>query len=806
MNTVWQDLRYGLRTLLKKPGFTAVAVITLALGIGANTAIFSVMNAILLRPLPYPKADQLVVLWAAAPERGASKNPVSALDFDDWRTQNRGFESLAAFPASDTTGLTLTGQGMPEQLSTAYVSADFFALLGVNATLGRVLLPNDHEAGRNQVVVLSHGFWLRHFGANPDVVGKTLTLDGKGFRVVGVMPSKVDLPSSDTDVWAPLSLIGPDRVPHVRGVRWLTVMGRLRSGVTIEQARAEMTTIVGRLESEYPDSNRGLNSITVKPLQEHLVGNVRTAILVIFAAVGFVLLIACANIANLLLARFDGRYHEMAIRTAVGASRLRLMRQIHTESVLLSMMGGTLGLMLAVGGTKLMLWLSPANIPRLTETGIDIRMLTFTLIVSVMAGLIFGLAPALKLTGVDPNESLKEGGRQPANSSRRELRSVLVVAEVALAVVLVIGSMLMIKSLYRLLQVNPGFNPENVLTMQINVPTYRAPQRAQYVAFLEDALSRIEKVPGVQTVGMVRPLPLKSPGETVSFSVEGQPAAPPGQEPEAALRMISPNYFRAMGITLIAGRDFSTQDKEGSQPVAIITQSVAKKFFSDRDPVGRSVNLAGVARVIVGVASDLRERGLNLDPVPAIYVPHSQVPRRGMTVVVRTSINPINLVGAIRSAIWEVNKDQPIIEIETMEQEISTSIAQPRFSTALLGIFAGLALILAAVGIYGVTSHTVSQRTHEIGIRMALGAQTREVLKLVVGRGTVLIMIGIVIGMAGALALTRLMKSLLFSVSATDPLTFVVVGSLLAAVGLLACYLPARRATKVDPLVALRYE
>ncbi len=806
MQSLWQDLRYGARMLLKQPGFTLIAVITLSLGIGANTAIFSVVNAVLLRPLPYREPDRLVALWSANPERGATSRPVSTPDFEDWRAQNRVFEAIAAYPAVDVTGMTLNDQGAAEQLNTAYVTADFFALLGVQAALGRAVLPHEHEPGRNQVVVLSHGLWQRRFGADPGIVGKTLTLDGRSFTVTGVMPPGLHLPSADTDVWASLSLIGPDRVPRLRGNAWLAVVARLKPGVSREQARADMTTIARGLEQQYPDSNRGLNAVTLKPLHEQLVGNVQPALFAIFAAVGFVLLIGCANLANLQLARFEQRHKELTIRAALGAGRGRLLRQLLTESVLLALLGGALGLLLAVWGRDLLLSFAPADLPRLSESWLDARVLGFTLLVSVLTGLVFGLAPAVKLARVELNEALKEGGRGAASARRKGLRNALVVAEVALALVLVTGAGLVAKSLYRLLQVDPGFNAENVLTLQVNVPTYREPQRAQYTAFLQQALERVAQTPGVQAVGMVRPLPLRGAGESNGFTVTGQPAPPPGQEPVAARRMISPNYFRALGITLLAGRDFNAQDRDGAQPVAIISQNLARQFFPGQDPVGRSLSLPGPARVIVGVAADVRLQGLSLAATPTIYVPHAQDPRRGMTFVVRTDGDPLSLAGAIRNAIQTVNQDQPVIRIETMEQVVMASLAQSRFSAVLLSLFAALALALAAVGIYGVMAYSVTQRTREIGLRMALGAQARDVLGLVIGQGLKLALVGVALGVLAALALTRLMKSLLFGVSTTDPLTFSLVAALLLTVALLACWIPARRAAKVDPMVALRYE
>jgi putative ABC transport system permease protein len=806
MNSFWQDLRYGTRMLIKKPGFTLVAVITLALGIGANTAIFSVVNAVLLRPLPYRDPDRIVALWSARPERATTNRPVSTPDFEDWRTQNSVFETMAAFPAVDTTGVTLTGHGEAEQLPTAYVTEDFFTMLGVQAALGRALAPDEHEAGRNQVVVVSHGLWQRRFGADPGIAGKSLTLDGRSFTVTGVMPPGLQLPAADTEVWVSLSLIGPERVPRVRGNAWLAVMARLKPGVSHEQARTNLATIAQGLEEKYPDSNRGLNDVTVTPLHKQLVGDVQPALLAIFAAVGFVLLIACANLANLQLARFEQRQKEMAIRASLGAGRARLLRQLLTESVLLALVGGSLGLLLAVWGKDLLISFAPANIPRLEESWLDLRALGFTLLVSIATGLIFGLAPAARLTRVELAEALKEGGRSAAGSGRKGVRDALVVAEIALAVVLVIGAGLVARSLYRLLQIDPGFQPEHVLTLQVNVPTYREPQRAQYTAFLQQALEQVEQTPGVIAVGMVRPLPLRGAGESTSFVITDQPPPPAGQEPVAARRMISPNYFRAMGIGLLSGRDFNAQDREGAQPVTIISQDLARQFFPEQDPVGRSLSMAGAAWVIVGVAAEVRLQGLSQGSTPTIYVPHAQSPRRGMTFVVRTGGDPLSLAGSITSAIQSVNKDQPVIRVEAMEQVVADSLAQSRFSAVLLSLFGTLALALAAVGIYGVMAYNVTQRTREIGLRMALGAQAGDVLRLVIGQGLKLALLGVALGVTGAFALTRLLKALLFSVSTTDPLTFGVVTALLAVVALLACFIPARRAAKVDPMVALRYE
>jgi putative ABC transport system permease protein len=811
MNTLWQDLRYGVRILLKKPGFTLIAVVTLALGIGANTAIFGVVNGVLLRPLPYPDADRLVMIWGKLPGHGLNKLGASPPEFSDYREQNTVFSSIACYASL---GFNLTGTGEPERTTGTFVSPGIFALLNIEPLSGRGFLPEEDQPDHDQVVVLSYGLWQRRFAGNANVIGQSMTLNGQSHTIVGVMPAGFQFPDATTDVWKPMSFTADDLSENQRGSHYLSVIARLGPGVTPPQAQTEIEAIAHRMQQEHPglyEEKSGWGA-TLVGLREELVGDVRPALLVLLGAVGCVLLIACANVANLLLARALTRQREMAIRSALGASRWRVMRQLLTESLLLALSGGGLGALLAVWVNDWLVSLSPVEIPRLAEVRIDARVLGFTFAVSLLTGLLFGVAPAWQASQLNLNESLKESSKSTENRHSRRLRGALVAGEIAMASVLLVGAGLMLKSLYRLQHVEPGFNPENVLTMRLALPQskYSEPQRQR--AFFEQLLAKIESLPGVRDVGAVNYLPLSGTGNRRNFSIEGQP------EPKLNLefRMASTDYFHTLGIQLREGRFFNERDREDAPRVAIINETLARLFFPNEDPLGKRLKLGGVSSAfpwltITGLVMDVKHGGPEAETPPEMYVPYLQplmpnwnVP--AMFVAIRAESEPLSLVAAVRNKVQELDREQPVYSVATMEQLLAGVTAPRRFNTLLLSAFASLALLLTVVGIYGVMAYVVTQRTREVGIRMALGASRRDVLKLVIGQGTVLIGIGSAIGVIASFALTRVMSGLLFGVTSTDPFILAAVPLLLAGVALGACFVPARRATKVDPMVALRYE
>ena len=806
-----QDVRHAVRMLLKNPGFTIVAVIAVALGIGANSAMFSVINAVLLRPLPYHEPDRLVTIWEESPQRDMYEIPVSLANFRDWEDQNNVFEHISVYTF---TNLNLSGAGEPEQLLAVRSSANLFSLIGAAPLLGRPFVPEEDNEGASRVVILSQGLWQRRFSSDSGIVGRSLTLNNQSYTVVGVMPANFQFPigfgylgkvlNDPVDLYVPLAAASKEAV---RGSFAFFSIGRLKPGVSIDQARAEMTAIESRLEQQYP-ANTGIG-INLIPTHEQTVKEIRPALLVLLGAVAFLLLIACTNIANLLLARAASREREIAIRTALGASRLRVLRLLLTESVILSLAGGCLGLLLALWGTDALMALAPDNIPRLNEVGVDGRVFGFTLAVSLLTGIVFGLIPAIHASKPHLNEALKEGSRGSTGGvAGKRIRSILVAVEVALSLVLLIGAGLMIRSFSRLHQMNLGFDPDNVVALNVSLSRSKYPEARQRVAFFQAALERLQSLSGVQSAGATSGLPLTLSVSGSDFRIEGRPEPEPGKEMIINTRSVSPGYFGTLGIPLIKGRDFSDRDNSDDSRVAVINSDLARIYFHDEDPLGKRITFDEGASwlSIIGIIDDVKQLGLDSSAKPEVYFPYPQAAGPSMSIVVRTASNPLSLVAAMKDQIQEIDKDLPVAGVKTMGQLLSESVSGRRFNMLLLTIFAGVALVLAAVGIYGVLSYSVSQRTHEIGIRMALGAQTSEVLKLVVGQGMLLTLAGLSAGVVASLFLTRLMSSMLFGVTATDPTTFVAVSVLLAGVAVGACFMPARRAAKVDPMVALRYE
>jgi putative ABC transport system permease protein len=803
----WYDLRYAIRLQRKNLGFTIIAIIALALGIGANTAIFSVVNTVLLRPLPYKDPERLVMVWEDASKLGYPQDTPAAANFVDWRDQNQVFEGMAAI--SDTS-FNLTGSGEPERLEGQIVSTNLFPLLGVEPQVGRVFTADEDRPGSEHVVLLSYGLWQRRFGGDPSVVGKSLTLNGASYTVVGVMPARFQFPTPNDETWVPIAFTQEDAANRNR--HYLRVVARLKPGVSLSQAQANMSTIATRLQQQYPATNTDLGAV-ITPLHEHLVGDIRPALLILLGAVGLVLLIACANVANLLLARAAVRQKEIAVRVALGARRGRLIRQFLTESVLLSISGGLVGLAIAYAGIIILKSFIPDNVSQARAISIDYKVLGFTLLVSVATGLIFGLAPAIQSVRFNQAETLKEGGRDAATGgSGKRLRGLLVMAEVAISLVLLIGAGLLINSFLRLRNVDPGFRAENLLTMKIVLPELKYERKAQRSAFYTDVVQRVQSLPGVRSAAVTTNLPLYFQGNSISISIEGKPEPPPGQEPIIVTRIISPGYFDTMSIPLLKGRALTDQDTDDSPNVVVISENMARRYWPGEEALGKRIAVGKVKSAedwiqVVGVVKDVRQFELNADPKPQMYLTHRQYGFfDAQDLVVKTDVDPATLAGAVRKAVAEVDKDQPVSNIRTMETILADSIARQRFSMLLLAIFASVALVLAAVGIYGVMSYSVAQRTHEIGIRMALGAQTSAVLKLALGYGLKLVLAGIAIGFIAALVLTRVMSTLLFGVTATDPTTFALISLLLIGVAAIASYIPARRATRVNPLIALRYE
>ena len=803
MQTLWQDLRYGARMLLKQPGLTLVAVFTLALGIGANSAIFSVVNGVLLRPMPLEDPDRLIKIWETFLPGG--QGTASAPNLKDWREQNTVFKGIAAYQFSS---FNLRGLESPERLQGATVSPNFFDVVGAQPRLGRAFQIGEDEAGRSRVALLSHRLWQRAFGGDAGVVGKEIPLNGENYTVTGVMPPEFRFPSRQTEIWVPLA-IPPDLV-NDRDNHWMFTLARLKPDASFEQAREQMVTIAERLERQYPDAQAG-RSVFLIPLQEETVQNVRPALRALMFAVGFVLLIACANVANLLLGRATSRRREIAVRTALGAGRLRLVRQLLTESLLLAAAGGALGLALAKWGVEALLVLAENFLPRANEVGLDWRVATFTAALSLLTGVIFGLIPALQSSRVDLQSALREGAGAGVGAQTNGLRSALVVMEVAATLVLLIGAGLLIKSFIRLYETDLGFKAENVLTMSLALPQAKYPDVQAAAAFHQKLIERVASLPGARSAGVINYLPVQQWGFNGGITIEGQGPYEPGREPLAEFRAISPDYFRTMSVPLISGRFFTAQDQSNSAPVVIVNQTLAQRHLPGQDPIGKRIRSIGNNwRAVVGVVGDVRQSGVTQAVRAEVFVPVTQAIwtplAQTMSLVVRADAEPEALISAVRNAVREIDPAQPVFNVKTMEAVVADSVADRRLNMQLLGIFAAVALTLAVIGIYSVMSYTVSQHTREIGIRMALGARPLDVLKLVVGQGMGLTLVGVGLGLAGAFGLTRLMATLLYGVKATDPSMFAVVSALLVIVSLLACYVPARRATKVDPMVALRTE
>ncbi len=805
MQTLLQDLRYGARALIRTPGFTLVAILMLALGIGANTAIFSVVNAALLRPLGFKQPEQLVMVFSKT--SGEARGSVSIPDLVDWRAQSQSFSQLSAVTPQS---VNLTGRAEPGRVIGGFVSSDFFKTLGVEPALGRAFLSGEDQAGAERVAIVNPVVWRDRFGADPGLVGQTLTLNGQLFTVVGIMPEGFRFPYSDIDVWIPVQYHPGFSLDRKSAA--VEVIGRLKPGVSERQAQAEMDTIAARLAQQYPEANKD-RGVTLVNLQAMVVERVQPLLLALLGAVGFVLLIACANVANLMLSRAVGRSKELALRAALGASRFRLVQQLLTESLMLSLAGGLVGLLIGIWGMDALAASSGIALPFGVQVKLDPVVFGFTFGVTVLTGVLFGLLPALRFSRPDLNDALKEGGRSSgANLGRSRLRSALVVTQIVLAIVLLTGAGLMARSFVNYLRVDPGFDSKNLLTLEYRVPRNKYPEPKQQQQFHEEVVARVQALPGVQSAALVMSVPHGAGIGESGFVLPDRPAPPEGQEPRAQVNRTDANYFRTMRIPLLKGRTFSAQDQPDTPRAMVINQTMARHFWPNEDPIGKQVQLLGsdVKATIIGVVGDIKHGSLDERESAQIYLAYSQRPDIFGSLVVRTSGDALSFSKAVRDAIWSIDKDQPVWKVRTMEFLLDRSLGGQRFMVQLLGIFSLLALLLASVGIYGVMSYAVSQRTNEIGIRMALGAQAGDVLRMIMRQGMTLTLIGIAIGMMATFGLMRLTGLLLvnqlFGVSATDPLTFLAIGLLLTLTALLACYLPARRATTVDPMIALRCE
>jgi len=803
MAELWQDIRYGLRVLAKSPGFTAAAVIVLALGIGANTAIFSVVNAVLLKPLPFRDADRIVAVPHVPPQDifpGRKTFSVSPANYYDWKAQNDVFDRMSIWVEGS---VTVTGTSRPESIDTGFVSSEFFSIFGVKPLAGRLFAQGEDEPG-HAVAVISEELWATRFGRSPSAVGSTLVVNGESHSVIGVIPKAMGYPAG-VQLWVPL-VLNPE-LRAVRGMHDFDVLARLKPGVGVASARTQMNAISARLAAQYPADDKGWGAAVI-PLHEDMVGDVRPALLVLLGAVGCVLLIACANVANLVLARTLARRKEIAVRAALGASRSRIVRQLFAETTLLAVAGGLLGLLVAGAGVNLIVAFLGSQMPRAAEIRVDGPVLAFTFVVALVTGMLAGMIPAWRLTRADPNEALKQGGRADADSGSPIARNALVVAEVALALVLLIGAGLLVRSLGRLRAVDPGFEPRHVLSAYVSLPDAKYSTPESRKAFFERALERVRALPGVEAAGAMNTLPLTDGGSTQPITIEGRPAGSLAEQPEVAVRVLTPGTLKTLGIRLVRGRDFATTDDGTALPVVLISEAMARRFWPGEDAVGKRLTLTfrpGILREVAGVVADVKLRGLSqTQPIAAIYVPHGQMPNYTMSLLARTSQSPRSVAGALEAAVHAVDSEQALEDIKTMEERLGESLAHARFNMLLLAVFAGLALLLSAVGIYSVLSYNVRRRTREIGIRMALGADGQNVVRLVVLDGMRPALIGLAIGLAASLALGRALESLVFGIRATDPLTFAAVTALLALVALTACALPAWRASRVEPTAALQ--
>jgi putative ABC transport system permease protein len=808
MGTLWQDLRYGARMLWKNPGFTFVAVVTLALGIGANTAIFSLVSAVLVKPLNYQEPERLVMVWESDQLNGVGQDTPAAANYADWKTQNQVFADMAAV---EWRNFNLTGDGEPERLLGFGVSANFFPLLGTSPALGRNFLPEEDKPGANKVVVISYGLWQNRFGGESGVLNRDILLNGEKYAVVGVMPQNFEFALTDVKLWTPIALTSEQLAN--RDLHNLNIVARLKPDVTVEQANADIKAITHRIAAAFPEQAAGLSALVV-PLHEQLAGGVRRPLMMLLVAVGFVLLIACANIAGVLLARAAARQREIAVRAALGASRWRIVRQLLTESLLLGLLGGGLGVVIAMWTLAFLQQLIPNGMREMASLTLDLPVLAFTVGISLVAGVIFGLAPAIQASKTNLNDALKSGsGRTGFGAAQRWLRNTFVVAEIALSLVLLVGAGLLIQTLAKLRGQYAELRPDSVLTMRTQLSGGNYREHAQRVAFFDAVLARVKTLPGVAAAGYTTAVPLT--GMTSNgLTLEGREAEP-NVSWNAVHRQISPGYFQAMGLALRQGRSFNERDGERAMPVAVVNETMARQFWPSEDPLGKRFKVgplegANPWHTVVGVVADVRQMGVDVPVKAEMFVPYWQgapytlfVPR---DLVIRTTNAPASLTPAVRQAIREVDPNQPVANVRTMDEVLGRVTAQRSLGMQLLTAFAALGLLLAALGIYGVLSYFVVQHTPEIGVRMALGAQPADVLKLVIWKGMKLALAGVAAGILGALLLTRLMRSLLFGVSAIDPLTFAGVAALLTTVAFLACYIPARRATKVDPMVALRYE
>ena len=805
MHTLWQDIRFAARMMLRAPAFTLIAVLTLAIGIGANTAIFSIVKAVLLSKLPYKNSDRLVMVFEKSVRHNSPRNVANPSNFQAWRERSHSFEDFAAYFPFAYDG-NIVGKGEPQRVAVGLITGNMLSTVGVRPILGRDFLPEESKPGAPDVILLSENYWRQHFGSDPDITGRVLTLNGRPAPIIGVLPASFEIPAH-MDMWIPYAL--PTGADASAG-RYIYTIGRLKPGVSVQQAQAELDTIASSLQKERPDFNTGWG-VNVVPLREQVIGGLRTPLLVLLGSVTMVLLIACTNIASLLMVRASARQREIAIRIALGITRVRLARQLFTESLLLSLMGGALGSLFAAWGIDALLSIAPAELPHLAPITLNSVVFMFVIGLSVLTGIGFGLGPVLQVTRADWSATLKESGRTSQYSTRRTVRNSFVVAEAAIALVLLAGAGLLIRSFTRIMSVDPGFRPDKVLTMQVSLPRFNYPTPAKQLAFFESAIEKIKTLPGVESVGATSYLPLAGPGSATTFTLDDRPKPGPGQEPVGDIRNISADYFRSMGIPLLRGRFFNQEDRAEDQVKKIvINESMARQFWPNQDPIGQRISMDWGEMLhaeVVGVVKDVPLDNLQKQPRATLYWYLPQFESHNpMTLVIHSTGDPLDLVQPIRQVIATIDPNQPISDVRTIDMVVSESVRSSRFLTEILGGFAGIALILAAIGIYGVISFTVSQRTHEIGVRMAFGARPADIRRLVLGEGLSLIVIGLAIGLVGALSLSRLLTSLLFEVRTTDLVTFLSVSGILTIVGLIACYAPAARATRVDPVVALHHE